>query len=524
MKSTVENLDPARIKLTVEVPYEELKPSLDAAYKEIGSQIQVPGFRRGHVPDQIIDRRVGRATVIQEAVNKKLADLYREAIEESERTPMIQPEVEITELPNVTGAQGGRLVFTAEVTVRPEIDLPDLSGAEIAIDAVEVSDEDVDAELQNLRARFGSLKSVDREARTGDFVTIGLKAVIDGEEVDSASGVSYEIGKGNMLQGLDAALEGLRAGESAVFTTTLAGGEHEGEEAAVTVDVEAVKQRELPEVDDDFASIASEFDTVEGMLEDLRQQVVERRTEDQAVAARDALLAHLRTEISFDVPADVVDNEIKQHLEAEGKADDAAHADEIREDITNGVRDQIILDTLAEALEVSVEQEELFDFLFHTAQQYGMEPAQFMQGAQRAGQIPAFVSEIARNKSLALALRQVTVKDFNGEVVDLTKFIGSDELDAEALVSEVEEAAADDGGDDGAPASGDDATGVSAAGGADDGPADDVAFVASAFSLADSASSPDSADSPASPASAGSACSAASAGSADSPASADSAE
>ena len=521
MKSTVENLDPARIKLTVEVPYEELKPSLDAAYKEIGSQIQVPGFRRGHVPDRIIDRRVGRATVIQEAVNKKLADLYREAIEESERTPMIQPEVEITELPNVTGAQGGRLVFTAEVTVRPEIDLPELSGAEVVVDAVEVSDEDVDAELQNLRARFGSLKSVGREARTGDFVTIGLKAVIDGEEVDTASGVSYEIGKGNMLQGLDAALEGLKAGESAVFTTTLAGGEHEGEEAAVTVDVEAVKQRELPEVDDDFASIASEFDTVEEMLEDLRQQVVERRTEDQAVAARDALLAHLRTEISFDVPADVVDNEIKQHLEAEGKADDAAHADEIREDITNGVRDQIILDTLAEALEVSVEQEELFDFLFQTAQQYGMEPAQFMQGAQRAGQIPAFVSEIARNKSLALALRQVTVKDFNGEVVDLTKFIGSDELDAEALVSEVEEAAADDGGDDGAPASGDDATGVSAAGGADDGPADDVAFVASAFSLADPASSPDSADSPASPAAAGSADSADSPAS---PASADSAE
>ena len=520
MKSTVENLDPARIKLTVEVPYEELKPSLDAAYKEIGSQIQVPGFRRGHVPDQIIDRRVGRATVIQEAVNKKLADLYREAIEESERTPMIQPEVEITELPNVTGAQGGRLVFTAEVTVRPEIALPELSGAEVVVDAVEVSDEDVDAELQNLRARFGSLKSVGREARTGDFVTIGLKAVIDGEEVDTASGVSYEIGKGNMLQGLDAALEGLKAGESAVFTTTLAGGEHEGEEAAVTVDVEAVKQRELPEVDDDFASIASEFDTVEEMLEDLRQQVVERRTEDQAVAARDALLAHLRTEISFDVPADVVDNEIKQHLEAEGKADDAAHADEIREDITNGVRDQIILDTLAEALEVSVEQEELFDFLFQTAQQYGMEPAQFMQGAQRAGQIPAFVSEIARNKSLALALRQVTVKDFNGEVVDLTKFIGSDELDAEALVSEVEEAAADDGGDDGAPASGDDATGVSAAGGAGGAPADG-AVVAAAGNQGAAASAPGAADSPASPAAASSADSADSPAS---PASADSAE
>ena len=395
MKTTVENLDPSRIKLTVEVPYEELKPSLDAAYKEIGSQIQVPGFRRGHVPNRVIDQRVGRGTVIQEAVNNKLSDFYRDAITEAERVPMLQPEVDVVELPNATGENGGQLAFTAEVTVRPVIELPDLSKAKLTVDAVEVTDEDVDAELDNLRARFGSLKSVGRKAKTGDFVTIDLKAVIDGEEVDSISGVSYEIGKGNMLKGLDTALRGLKTDESATFTTTLAGGEHKGEEAEVTVTATAVKERELPEADDDFAQEASEFDTMDELREDLRKQVADRKAADQAIAARDALLEHLREQVSFDVPTDVVEDEIKQHLSAEGKADDDDHAAEIRDDVTASVRDQILLDALAESLEVGVGQDELIDYLVQTAQQYGMEPAQFMQGAQKAGQIPAFVSEIA---------------------------------------------------------------------------------------------------------------------------------
>ena len=407
MKTTVENLDPSRIKLTVEVPYEELKPSLDAAYKEIGSQIQVPGFRRGHVPNRVIDQRVGRGTVIQEAVNNKLSDFYRDAITEAERVPMLQPEVDVVEL-------------------------PDLSKTELTVDAVEVTDEDVDTELDNLRARFGSLKSVGRKAKTGDFVTIDLKAIIDDEEVDSISGVSYEIGKGNMLKGLDTALRGLKTDESATFTTELAGGEHAGEKAEVTVTATAVKQRELPKVDDEFAQLASEFDTVEELREDLIKQVTERKTGEQAVAARDVLLEQLRSEVSFDVPEAVVEAEIAQHLQAEGKESDEEHAKEIRDDIVTGVRDQIILDVLAEDLKVGVAQDELLEFLFQTAQQYGMEPAQFLQGAQQAGQIPAFVSEVARNKSLAMALRQAKVVDSKGEAVDLSAYIGSDEDDAAA--------------------------------------------------------------------------------------------
>ncbi|NDR53952.1 trigger factor [Actinomyces sp. 565] len=443
MKSTVENLDPARIKLTVEVPYEELGPSLDAAYKEIGSQVQIPGFRRGHVPPRIIDQRVGRASVIQEAVNNKLPDFYRDAINESGRVPLSQPDIEVTELVNVTGPQGGQLVFTAEVTVRPEFELPELGELDVTVDAVEITDADVDSELDNLRARFGSLKSVKRAAKTGDFVTIDLKAVIDGEEVDSVSGVSYEIGKGNMLEGLDDALTGLKTDGSTTFTTKLAGGEHAGEEADVTVTATAVKERELPEVDDEFAQMASEFDTVDELREDLRRQAAERKTGDQAIAARDALLERLREAVSFEVPESVVEDEIKQHLQAEGKPEGDPHADEIRDDVTSGVRDQILLDVLAESLDVSVTQDELLEFLMQTAQQYGMEPAQFMQGAQQAGQIPAFVSEVARNKSLAMGLRQVTVKDSNGQTVDLTEFIGSDELDAEANAAAAAEAAAD---------------------------------------------------------------------------------
>lgn len=448
MKSTVENLDPSRIKLTVEVPYEELKPSLDAAYKEIGSQVQIPGFRRGHVPARVIDQRVGRGAVIQEAVNNKMGDFYRDAVVESGRTPMLQPEIEITELPAVTGPAGGQLIFTAEVTVRPEIELPELGELAVTVDAVEVTDADVDTELDNLRARFGSLKSVKRKAKTGDFVTIDLKAEIDGEEVDSASGVSYEIGKGNMLKGLDTALRGLKAGESATFTTKLAGGEHEGEEAEVTVTAEAVKQRELPEADDDFAQMASEFDTIEELREDLRKQATDRKIGDQAVAARDALLALLREKIDFELPTAVVEAEISQHLAAEGKQADDPHAEEIREDITSGVRDQIILDVLAEKLDVQVSQDELLEFLFSTAQQYGMEPGQFISGAQQAGQLPAFFQEIARNKSLALALRQVSVKDSAGSDVDLTEFIGSDEADAKDLVEQVEQAVAEDEAED----------------------------------------------------------------------------
>lgn len=430
MKSAVETLEPTRAKLTVEVSYEELKPSIDHAYSHIAEQVNVPGFRKGKVPPRIIDQRVGRAAVIEHAVNDALPGLYRDAVAETGIKPLGQPEVDVTEVPNITGALGGQLTFTAEVDVRPEIALPDLSGYELTVDSVDVTDEDVEQRLESLRERFGTLVGAERPAAEGDFVSIDLTATVGEEEVDSVTGTSYQVGSGTMLEGLDEAITGLSAGETATFTSTLVGGERAGEEASVTVTVNSVKERELPEADDEFAELASEFDTIEELRADLREQIAKDKNANRAVAARDLLLERLREEVDFPLPKNAVDAEIKAHLQAEGKAEDDPHGEEVREDTEKAMRDQFILDELAEKLEVQVGQNELLEFLLSTSRQYGMDPNEFIQQAGQAGQIPAFAGELARNKALAVALRQVRVVDGSGEAVDLSEFIGSDEDDA----------------------------------------------------------------------------------------------
>ncbi|PYF96757.1 trigger factor [Georgenia satyanarayanai] len=436
MKSAVETLEPTRAKLTVEVSYEELKPSIDHAYSHIAEQVNVPGFRKGKVPARIIDQRVGRAAVIEHAVNDALPNLYRDAVAETGIKPLGQPEVDVTEVPNLTGAVGGQLTFTAEVDVRPEITLPDLSTYEIAVDSVEVTDEDVEQRLESLRERFGTLVGVDRAAADDDFVSIDLRATVGEEEVDSVTGTSYQVGAGTMLEGMDEAITGLSAGESTTFTTTLVGGERAGEEAEVTVTVNSVKERELPAADDEFAELASEFDTIEELRADLREQVGKDKNSNRAVAARDQLLERLRGEIEFPLPKNAVDAEIKAHLEAEGKAEDDPHGEEVREDTEKAMRDQFILDELAQALEVQVGQNELLEFLLSTSRQYGMDPNEFIQSAGQAGQIPVFAGELARNKALAVALRKVKVVDGEGKDVDLSDFIGSDDEDAAAALAE----------------------------------------------------------------------------------------
>lgn len=452
MKSAVETLDPTKVKLTVEVGYDELQPSIDHAYKHIAEQVNIPGFRKGKVPPRIIDQRVGWGAVVEHAVNDALSGFYRQAASEASLRPLGQPEVEVTEIPAKAGE--GQLVFTAEVEVRPEIELPALDSLEITVDAAEVADEDVAERLDALRERFGTLVGVDRPAAEGDFVVLDLKAVIDGEEVDSVSGVSYQIGSGNMLEGLDEALTGLSADETTTFSAPLAGGEHEGKDAEVTVTATTVKQRDLPEADDDFAQLASEFDTLDELKADLREQVASIKTSNQAVAARDALLEALNGAVEIPVPAGVVEAEVHRHLESEGRLEDDEHRAEVTEEATTAIRNQILLDTLAEQLEVKVAQNELLEYLVQASRQYGMDPNQFIQSLDQGGQIPAMVGEVARSKSLAVALRQIEVKDSAGNVVDLTEFIGSEDEDAvdaeasdDAAAEPVEEALVDDSGD-----------------------------------------------------------------------------
>ena len=430
MKSAVETLEPTKIKLSVEVDFAELKPSGDKAYKEIASQVTIPGFRKGKVPARIIDQRVGWGAVIEQAINEAMPRLYSEAVTEANVRPLGQPDVSVDEIPAKAGE--GQLKFTATVEVRPEVELPELTTFTVSVPSAVVTDDDVAERLDALRERFGTLVGVDRPAATGDFTVIDLKATIGDDEIDSVTGISYQIGSGNMLDGLDEALVGLSAGETTTFNTKLAGGDHAGEEALVTVTATAVKERELPDADDDFAQMASEFDTLAELKDDLRTQVTSIKAQNQAIQARESLLEQLLGSVEVPLPAGVIKAQVDRHLGDEHRADDDSHRAEVVADAEKALTTQIVMDTLAEKLEVTVAQGELIDYLLQGARQYQMDPQEFIKAIDSSGQIPAMVAEVARSKALAVALRQIPVKDTDGNVVDLSTFIGSDEADAAA--------------------------------------------------------------------------------------------
>jgi len=449
VKSAVETLSPTRVKLTVEVPFEELKPMLEDAYRTIGASVQIPGFRKGKVPNRIIDQRVGRGAVVQEAVNEALPKFFAEAAEAEDVRAIGAPEVDVTAVPLEDGQD---FTFTVETDVRPEIELPELEGIAIEVDEVAASEEDIEERMTALRERFGSLVGVERSVEDGDFVSIDLTASIDGEEIDSVSGVSYEVGSKNMLEGMDEALIGLAAEESTTFTAPLAGGDNEGQDAECTVTVLSVKVRELPELDDEFAQLASEFDTLEELHTDLAAQAVQAKKYEQGIQARDKLLEHLLEVVDVPVPEGVVESEVHTHLEGESRLEDDEHRAEVQESTRRALRAQFLLDAIAEKLEVSVEQPELIEYLVMSAQQYGMDPNQFAQAIDQQGQIPSIVQEVARRKALAAVLDQATVTDTAGVVVDLDELVAQDEQDALAEALQGEDGSDEESADADAPA------------------------------------------------------------------------
>jgi len=443
VKSTVETLEPTKVRLTVEIPVEELKSEMDKAYKSIANQVSIPGFRKGHVPARIIDQRFGRAAVIEQVVNEVLPGQYSAAVSENELRPMSQPEVEVTEIPSTTGELTGQLVFTAQVDIVPAFDIPEYGkDTVIEVDPVEVTDEDVQEELDALRGRFASLKTIKRQAKTGDFATIDLVATINGEEVDSVSDVSYEIGSGTMLDGQDTALRKTHAGDVVTFTSTLKGGEHEGEEAEVTLTVKSVKERELPEADDDFAQMVSEFDTIDELKEDLKKQAAQTKQSQQALQARDRLVENLLSRTEILLPESVIEHELSHRVAEDASAKAKKEA---REAIEKEYRTEILAEELAKKNEVQVGQQELFDYAIQMSQNYGMDINRLFSDPQ---QISAVVADLGRAKALIEVLSEVTVKDTAGNDVDLSEFLvkGDEEAAAEAAaetVAEVEEAAAE---------------------------------------------------------------------------------
>ena len=443
MKSTVETLEPTKVRLTVEIPVEELKSEMDKAYKSIANQVSIPGFRKGHVPARIIDQRFGRAAVIEQVVNEVLPGQYSAAVSENELRPMSQPEVEVTEIPSTTGELTGQLVFTAQVDVVPAFDIPEYGkDTVIEVDPVEVTDEDVQEELDALRGRFASLKTIKRQAKTGDFATIDLVATINGEEVDSVSDVSYEIGSGTMLDGQDTALRKTHAGDVVTFTSTLKGGEHEGEEAEVTLTVKSVKERELPEADDDFAQMVSEFDTIDELKEDLKKQAAQTKQSQQALQARDRLVENLLSRTEILLPESVIEHELSHRVAEDASAKAKKEA---REAIEKEYRTEILAEELAKKNEVQVGQQELFDYAIQMSQNYGMDINRLFSDPQ---QISVVVADLGRAKALIEVLSEVTVKDTAGNDVDLSEFLGKGDEEAAAeaaaeTVAEVEEAAAE---------------------------------------------------------------------------------
>ncbi|TYB41215.1 trigger factor [Actinomadura chibensis] len=433
MKTDVEELTPTRVKLTVEVPFDELKPNLDKAYKEISQQVRIKGFRPGKVPAPLIDKYVGRGAVLQEAVNDALPGLYGRAVEETEIFVLGQPDVEVTELED-----GTQFAFTAEVDIRPKFEVPDYDGLEVVVDDAEVTDEQVQETIDNLRERFASLTTAERAAEEGDFAVIDLVARIDGEEVADAStaGYSYEVGSGSVVEGLDEALTGLAAGEDKTFTGTLAGGERAGEEAEFTVTVQSVKIKNLPDPDDEFAQLASEFDTIEELREDVRARLGRQVRLQQLSEARDKALEALLEKIEVPLPEKVVDEEIsrrnqqlEQQLAMSGMSkedylkDEEKSEEEFDKDVAEAARLAVkggfVLDQLAVQEELNVENEELSEYVVSQAMQMGVQPQQLAEYLTQNDQLPAIVSEVLRNKALNLIVEHVTVKDESGNVIDL---------------------------------------------------------------------------------------------------------
>ncbi|WP_201517771.1 trigger factor [Gulosibacter hominis] len=421
MKTSVEKITPTHAKLTLSISPEELKPYIDQAYKSIAKQVQVPGFRKGNVPNQLIDARVGRPVVLEQAISDALDRFYQDALAEQELLPLGRPEADVKQTPEVADFSGD-LVVEIEVDIRPEIEIADWKGLKLEVDAAEVTDEDVDAEVDELRARFGTLKVVERPIENGDFAVIDLVARIDGEVIDEAKGLSHEVGSGELLDGTDEALLTLTAGEETTFESTLLGGEKAGEKAEITITVESVKERELPELDDEFAQLASEFDTVDEMKADLREQAAKKKAFGQLEQARVAAIDALLEANEVPVPEQLVEDEVKRHLEQEGKSIDDEHGEEVRAEANRSFKQQVLLDEIIKAEQVEVEQEEFTQYLFQQSSQYGIAPQEFVQIMQQNNQIPQLVGEVARSKAVLYVLEDAEIVDSNGNSVDLSEF------------------------------------------------------------------------------------------------------
>lgn len=438
MKSTVEQLSPTRVRINVEVPFAELEPDFQRAYKELAKQVRLPGFRPGKAPAKLLEARIGREAMLDQIVNDALPSRYGQAVAESDVQPLGRPNIEVTKK-----EYGQDLQFTAEVDIRPKISLPDLSALTVSVDPIEIGEDDVDAELQSLRTRFGTLTAVDRPVAVGDVVSIDLSATVDGEDIPNAAaeGLSHEVGSGRLIAGLDDAVVGLSADESRVFTAKLAAGEHAGQEAQVTVTVRSVKERELPEPDDEFAQLASEFDSIDELRASLSDQVRQAKRAQQAEQIRNATIDALLEQVDVPLPESYVQAQFDSvlHSALSGLNHDEARFNELlveqgssraafdaeaRTASEKDVKRQLLLDALADELQVQVGQDDLTERLVTTSRQYGIESQQLFGYLQERNQLPTMFADVRRELAIRAAVEAATVTDSDGNTIDTSEFFG----------------------------------------------------------------------------------------------------
>ena len=411
----METISPTRVRLDIEIEYSEMVSHVADAYKKVGTRVNVPGFRKGKVPAAMIDQRVGRGAVLDEAINSALPDFYGKAAREHSVAVIGRPIVDVKEF-----VDNEKLLFTVEVDVRPEVTLPDFSTITVEVDDVVVADADVDEQIESLRTRFGTLTTVERTVIKGDFVTLDMDAFISGESVDGgqASDISYEVGSDRMIEGLDDVLIGMSAGETKRFETQLVG-QADGEKGEVKATVKAVKERELPPVDDAFAKLATEFDTLAELKADFTVRLGRVKKMEQGTQARDRLVEKLLADLDIPVPDNLVELEVTEHLEGEGRLEDAEHRAEVDGQVRSSLKSDFLLDAIVQSENVQVTEIELTEYLVRSSQRYGMAPEKFAEELQKAGQISQLVAEVTRAKALASVLSRITVKDASGNVIDL---------------------------------------------------------------------------------------------------------
>lgn len=416
MKTDVETLSPTRVKMTVQLPFEELQPSFDEAYKAIGKQVNVPGFRKGKVPARVIEQRFGRGAVLEEVINDAVPKAYENALREQEIVPVGRPEVDVTEIED-----GQHVIFTAEVDVRPEFDLPDYKAITVEVEPATASEEAIDEHIDNLRTRFASLKDVERACQDGDVVLVDLSGATDsGDAVEDLSGnaLSYEIGTDGMLPGFDDAMRGAATGETRTFPFTPSNGDWAGVPLTVTATITAVRERELPALDEEFVVMASEFDTVEELREDAKTRVERLKRMEQGQQARERVHESLMEAVEVPVPEGIIAAEVEAHFEDGHEASDE-HRAEVEQQAREALKSQFILDKIAESEEVTVGESELSNWLMQQAPRYGMAPDALAQALVESGQVQMALSDIRRSKALALVLENASVKDTEGAEIDL---------------------------------------------------------------------------------------------------------